>query len=944
MKKNKICIGIAFLFLMSMSLLFGQTTIMPDATLQPQSDLSWFHDGTAFASFNGSTYMFVWTYEKFSGDYRWYPYVYKYSNNNFVPFTIDNSNKLQFHYKHEEDVGYCVWTRMNVDILGNSFAFTYAGQLWFYSLIKFPPYPGYFPGCYYELWARFESPEKGWATWYDSIPDKPTKWKLGLGQVDSLLQVISWDDVAGKLVTEEYKYNGTTQKLNYVKPVSIDLPGERFGAMIAYKDTLEQNCFIYNTYTEGEAAYLTFKSPSFPLKTIGYTGVGISTLIQGSSQGMKNTETIMPEESNRFNLFYMLATKNGHNVYDMYNMEYAIPRNPATCPGMIDNPLIVLPETCLPQKVDGDFQLGLSYIMTPAEFTAEVPGADGVREQIQIFYSDGSNDFYGAFFNSDFWRPIPGSSVASMDMDDDTLYGPQIRQLWTLVGITDGAPPCSIDWPQWEEWHFADEPTELAFTVEKVATTEVTSSYEDAYSLGGKIETKFSKLFGFEASFKYANTYKSMVTSSRTVSGTLTTNFGLNEPAQELGFYVWEIPEMVRTSYMVFPWWDTLMHNPVTNSLQYQFRTTGVALKTFNHEASEFPFNINEPNDPLLTDWKKDHRSEMFNEALYNGLAPLRTITYTSPSAGQTYQFKETNRQTESVETQNSYSWGIGSTVTVPEVFKISMSYDQDISYTTENKYETEVGEEVEATLKNLTDAEQYGINVSAYDVSIYWFKPGTTDWWYYDSLDGQKPWYIGYIILSVNSRITQLAPVAGSRLSAPDMLFSWKTEGDELGDYTLFISKDPQAGPGSTIFKMSCGDLTSASLKDFKAEPGQTYYWSVRGSAKNGDVVWSESRAFTAGAEEPGGSPSLLKAAVYPNPARNGQLYVSYELPDASVVSVSIYDISGKLLQQTEQQNYPAGITTNVLELEGYIPGMYLVAIRSDKACVTKKLIIGKF
>jgi hypothetical protein len=108
--------------------------------------------------------------------------------------------------------------------------------------------------------------------------------------------------------------------------------------------------------------------------------------------------------------------------------------------------------------------------------------------------------------------------------------------------------------------------------------------------------------------------------------------------------------------------------------------------------------------------------------------------------------------------------------------------------------------------------------------------------------------------------------------------------------------------------------------------------------------VIWSDSRAFTVGESATGGSPSLLKAAVYPNPARNGQLYVSYELPDASVVSVSIYDISGKLLQQTEQQNYPAGITTNVLELEGYIPGMYLVAIRSDKACVTKKLIIGKF
>jgi hypothetical protein len=210
--------------------------------------------------------------------------------------------------------------------------------------------------------------------------------------------------------------------------------------------------------------------------------------------------------------------------------------------------------------------------------------------------------------------------------------------------------------------------------------------------------------------------------------------------------------------------------------------------------------------------------------------------------------------------------------------------------------------------------------------------------------MDGQKPWYIGYIISGLQTKLLQLSPAPASNLRGSDLLFSWQAEEGDLSDYVLFISKDPTAGPGSTIYKLACGNRTVTSPEDFKPEPGRTYYWSVSGIASTGEVIWSDSRAFTVGESATGGSPSLLKAAVYPNPARNGQLYVSYELPDASVVSVSIYDISGKLLQQTEQQNYPAGITTNVLELEGYIPGMYLVAIRSDKACVTKKLIIGKF
>ncbi|NTV84064.1 MAG: hypothetical protein HGA23_07180, partial [Bacteroidales bacterium] len=161
MKKYILIAAIAFALVVFHNNLFAQETSQADSILKPIKDLSWFPKGTAFASFNGETYMMVWTAEVFGGDWRWYPYVYKASNGNFVPFTVNNSNKLEFHYKHEEDVGYCVWTRMNVEIWGNAFAFTYAGQLWYYCVIKHPPYPGYFPGTYYELWARFENTETG---------------------------------------------------------------------------------------------------------------------------------------------------------------------------------------------------------------------------------------------------------------------------------------------------------------------------------------------------------------------------------------------------------------------------------------------------------------------------------------------------------------------------------------------------------------------------------------------------------------------------------------------------------------------------------------------------------------------------------------------------------------------------------------------------------------
>jgi hypothetical protein len=424
------------------------------------------------------------------------------------------------------------------------------------------------------------------------------------------------------------------------------------------------------------------------------------------------------------------------------------------------------------------------------------------------------------------------------------------------------------------------------------------------------------------------------------VKSILTTPIGLNDESQELGYYLWNIPQITRTSYMVYPWYDETFEHPISNSLQYQFRTMNTFLTKENIEISKFPFLINEPNDTNLYDFTQAGRPLMMSSATSNGLGPLRTISWVDPTNGQSFSFSEVNAKTSSVEQTNSYKWEEGSSFGIPGIFRVGISSGQDVSYSSEYKYETVFGQEVEISLNNLIK-ESDGVNFKRYNVSTYWFKPNVADWWYLDSMDGQKPWYIAYIVSGLQTKLQLLSPAPASNLRGSDLLFSWQAEDGDLSDYVLFISKDPTAGPGSSIYQLSCGNRTVTSPEDFRPEPGKTYYWSVRGLAENGDVVWSDSRAFVIGNDGSDSGIVPVKASIYPNPGKKDDISIVYEIPQAGHISFFIFDINGQLLQSKGPAESPAGIGTERLDLSGFTPGVYLVVIRTDETSLTKKLII---
>jgi len=943
---------ILFMFLF-VSTIKAQEVVMPDNQMQSAlKGLDWKENATAFCYYNGELYMLVWNSENYLFEKNYYPFVYKYTNGEFQPFNVNNTNKLKFGYPTEDKFQYKDGI-YNFIVYGKPLFFSYYGKMWYYSLNLV--WEGN-KRKYYEMWARYDD-ANGWKTWNVKHDDLPDQVNMGVCVVDSTLRFIANESSTHKFFAKDYQYNALTSQIDFRQSTALGITGDRLDGVLAYKDEFNNNCFIYNFFDSGSLIVFSY-SPISGWHNLGLKGLnvigmwsvttnspaGVSALLQGSVQGMKTSEPNDPAKSNRFNVFYVGAVKTSSNSYPLYNYEFIIPDNPykdpLKYPYLFRWSSVVLPASAYPDLVSGEFCLQGATTMTPKAFGSDTAVKNGLAQQLMLFYPDSKKQFNGATFNSDFWQPVPKSSVTSIDLADDSLYGPQIRKLWTLVGIVDGAPPCSIDWPVWEEHHFTDEPTLFEFTVQNVTTTDVSSIYEDKYSLGGSIETGIEGLFSFETSFKYAHTYKSKVSSKHKCSSKISTNFGLNEHSQELGYYIWNIPQITRTSYQVFPWYDTKLEYPVTNSLQYQFRTQDVQTITENHEISRFPWLINHPNDPSLSDWKAGHRVDMHNDISGYGLAPLKTIGWTNPNSGQEFSFEETNTSTSTVETTSSYSWGIGTEVSIPEVFKIKANYDQDISYSTENTYETEFGTEVLVSLKPLTD-KVYGINLSYYDMSIYWFKPNVADWWYLDSVSGQRPWYIAYVVGTTHQQIKQIAPDSGSNMNIYKSLFTWDTEEEgDIDNYTFYISTEPLAGPGSTVYTVACGKQKFASIKDFAAILGKTYYWSVKGVLPNSEIIWSKSRAFRVGDNEQEKS-SALQAAIYPNPGTTSEILVSVESGETGPVEIILLDMSG--VQRAKKEITHSGSLTlsSIFPGLNLSPGIYIAVIRSGGEQVVNKIMI---
>jgi hypothetical protein len=590
--------------------------------------------------------------------------------------------------------------------------------------------------------------------------------------------------------------------------------------------------------------------------------------------------------------------------------------------------------------------------LVPADWTGAIKGIDGYSKYLWFFYPDGSKYFNGIGFKSDNWMINSDSIVKSYDLADTSYSG--IKDLWTLIGIVDGAPPVSIDWEKWDSTHadWVSEASYLQFSIEGQKKVEISTTTEDQWSVGESVEIeRFRKILRtslseeFNYSYAFRNTYGDEF--DTTLEYELI--FPLRPEPQEYGYYIWKVPKIKRFRYSAYPWWDTVsLQYPVPSSLQYLFRTTGYNILAESIPIEEYPFKIEHPNASGMEDWQFDSRTEIKAATNAYDLDPALSIGWSSGSGGHSGTLAQTSDSASSYETTNKFEvkGSVGFEYKVPKVFRVKADINGgwEGTYTTENTVETEFSESVKASLDPLLNASS-GVNVSSLVLDVWLFGPlgnKDKDFWYYDSLDGRRPWYLAYTLnTGKEAGIRQLSPENRAEIRPSELIFNWDAENGPVGDYLLIISTAPGQYTDSYIISEPLGDRTFATISSLNPEPGKTYYWTVKGNDLNNMPVRSRWRAFTVREEENSLNESGLKAVIWPNPASGSDVHLMVEAQSSEKISVRMFNLNGILI--TSQEYEPADYKVSDLEL--HVPalpaGIYFAVIRAGDEQVVKKVVL---
>jgi hypothetical protein len=87
---------------------------------------------------------------------------------------------------------------------------------------------------------------------------------------------------------------------------------------------------------------------------------------------------------------------------------------------------------------------------------------------------------------------------------------------------------------------------------------------------------------------------------------------------------------------------------------------------------------------------------------------------------------------------------------------------------------------------------------------------------------------------------------------------------------------------------------------------------------------------------------PTDFALAAYPNPF-NPATTVSFSLPEAGTVSVSIYDVAGRLVRTLAAGNYAAGIHPLRFDAGALPSGVYVARMNCGAFTSSQKLLLLK-
>lgn len=881
--------------------------------------------------------------------------------------SADHDNRLEFNFPGESssyDEG---------AVLGRAFFFQYESQQWFFIHIRSAHQPdgqSQPDNDSYECFARIpDTTGLKCFTWYNTVHPVSTVLKQGAFQMDSLVYFLAYYQSAAPYhwQIQEYKLDSTDSHFksndNTVALTSLTYP--LLGGVYPRTDSLGNTYLLATFYdqagnwqvgklipgiTGGKRSFtwvlLLDNTHSNPFTST----IAATALFDGTIKGNRVASDIPNKtQSDRLILFGECKTKSSDGYYHVQYGEYHFENDIPVLDGKGE---ITLPASNGPTTVSNYYHLYASYMLLPKDYQTVMSGTDGYQQYMWLIYPDHDRHFNAAMFQSDFWCVSPEYKY-SPDLDNDVKYA-GISTLWTLIAILDGPPPVTMDWDKWfNTWGYPVGATYLELESETYGATEFVTQTENEWSVGESIEITKKKderlKLSISEKFKFSQLYEKTVSKSESHSVTYSTPLEMEEESQEYGYFLYVVPEIKRYSFSLFPWWDDPKKQdyPVNGSFQYLFKTVGNKTAKKPMPIHQEPFNIHDANAVSMEDWHFQHgRAFLLDQANSYDLFSVLTLNWEDPSSGSYGTIETSQEQKQSDAQTNSWEFEVeaGYTENVPDVFKIDiqLSTGYSGSMMSETISTSEFGKKIYASLEPLS-VQDFGVNVGNLSMDMYLFTNDVNpDWWFYEGLNHQKPFYVAWVVTNAEQRLIPVTPSDGSHPGLNDLLFTWRPDHGTLEDYELVIATSTPIAKTNIIYRKKTGAATEVFAADFKPEPGVTYFWSVRGKDSKGNRINTPARAFSLAEEEEAKAMApALQTVISSNPGTKAEIRIVVNPQVDGPVTLSLHNLSGVEVHRQVTTGTANQVISFSFAETSLTPGIYFAVIGAAGERVVKKIMI---
>lgn len=741
-------------------------------------------------------------------------------------------------------------------------------------------------------------------------------------------RTILFDDVLEKDVYNPYAISGFTNENGHLR-LLISYSAEH----TSDKENKGGGVFVGNPAT-GHTHKLYYKDHSiFSIRAIHGSIKGKHTVPSGSTQSEKDNPS-------RIQVFYNYLDTDGWDKGHYYYHTFTVSDYKEIASGIIAHP----DDDMLPDDWE-DLSLEVTKRYYGKYFDDSEKANDEVHQSIWLFRVNKHQHIYADIFRSDIMKADYHHTLVKCDtLISYTNYNQDAKSLWTLVGITEGAPPSSINWPVWEDTYPAHyDATEMSHDTESSESTGFTSKYERSFynETGVQIGGGELDAGGAHASYKYTGTFSREYSNDTITTSLDILSFGLTKNNQNLAWLIWVVPDIHRVTYNIYPWWDENYQYKQEGSKCFQYYCNHLQQKLESVPMSDMPFNVLDPNNPSMDDWKSGF-SAVRDTIVYEAsdiIMPVAT-TWTNNQHGTTQKLTEESFHTKSVTNFHSFDITIGANADIPEVFEISTEDNFEWSYSTTSTHSTHFSNSYEVSLHNMNEADN-GINLQNLNIQSYLFEPNIKigneikEWWYYKYFPGYKPWYITHVVTG-SEPLKIIIPVEDGFVEKNTSII-WEHKVDMQFEYTVFFSKSSRFYPNET---QKIGVGKSKKLIDLNVleqfNEGEKIYWVVQGKSNDKEIIYSPIRWFIKNSQLD------REFIMYPNPTVNNNVNLLFSgfLPGEEFF-VSLESLQGDVIvnKRVSVDNL-TNDTYNFL-LNHVRKGVYLVRVSNQYFCQSKKIII---